>query len=67
MGDANLKIRTPRGIAHLTSMGIRDVVQPFILNDADFSTYDRGSTIIDGIFTLGDIEVKAGGYLPFGK
>jgi hypothetical protein len=49
------------------NMGLRDVTIHFILNDANFSTYDRGTAILDAIFASGDIKGKSAGYLPFGK
>jgi hypothetical protein len=33
--------------------------------DEVFSTYDRGSTVIDGCWVTGDMWVRQGGCLPF--
>jgi hypothetical protein len=62
-----MNLQTPRAITFLTSMGLRGVIRQCILNDANSSTYDRGTTIIHGIFASGDVEVRSAGYLPYGK
>jgi hypothetical protein len=48
-------------------MGLRYVIMSFTESQGNFNTYDRGSIIIDGVFSTCGVEIKCGGYLPFGK
>jgi hypothetical protein len=67
LGYANMNLRSDAARAHIASMGLRDAIEPFIAEDLSFSIDDRGSKVINGAWVSGDIRVRSGGHLLFGK
>jgi hypothetical protein len=67
MGDTQGNLRSEEARDQISSMGLRDAIEPCIPDGLSCSTYNRGSTVIYGGWVSGDIRVRAGGYLPFGK
>jgi hypothetical protein len=67
ISDANVDLSNPTDMLMVTSMGIHNVVAPFKEGKLHFSTYNRGSMILDGCFAIGDVHMRRGGHIPFGK
>jgi hypothetical protein len=54
-GNANMNLHSEHAKAQLASMGISDAISPFVNNKVPFSTYDKGSTVINGCFITGEV------------
>ena len=63
MGDFNVPMnKTNQFTAMLSDLGLHKIITTKYHPDEGQSTYQYGSTIIDGIWTTDDIEMIQGGY-----
>ena len=65
MIDLNDDITNSRATTKLTSIGLRETITHRHSDESPFSTCNKGSRPIDGIFTSSTIHITKGGYLPF--
>lgn len=49
----------------VNNLGLREVLIEKYPCGTDFSTYERGSTIIDGVFMSQNLQIERGGYMSF--
>jgi len=66
-GDFNEDLKDRKGpfVSMANKIGLREVLIEKYPCGKDFSTYERGSTIIDGVFMSQNLQIERGGYVSF--